>query len=127
MRVLIADDDANRRLILKAMVTKLAQECLVAADGAEAWKLLSSARIDVLLSDWMMPGVDGPELCRRVRSQIGGCYVYGVVNSGLGQPERVLEGMKAGADDCLVKPVDPFTMQARLVAAERVTALQRQV
>ncbi len=127
MRVLIADDDATSRLVLKAMVANLGHECLVAADGAEAWELLSSAHVDVLLSDWMMPGLDGPELCRRVRKRVGGSYVYVVLITGLGEPERVLEGMNAGADDYLVKPLDPFTMQARLVAAERVTALQRQV
>jgi two-component system cell cycle response regulator len=127
MRVLIADDDATSRLLLKAMAAKLGHECLVATDGSTAWEMLSSQGIDVLLTDWMMPGVDGPELCRRVREELGGRYVYVVLITGLGHPEQVLEGMSAGADDYLIKPVDPFMVQTRLVAAERVTLLHRQV
>ena len=72
MQILIADDDPTSRLLLKAMVSKLGHECLVAEDGSSAWELLSSGGIDVLLTDWMMPGVDGPELCRRVRNEVGG-------------------------------------------------------
>jgi two-component system chemotaxis response regulator CheY len=88
---------------------------------------LASERIDVLLTDWMMPGVDGPELCRRVRHELASHYIYIVLITGLGQPEQVLEGMSSGADDYLIKPVEPFAVQTRLVAAERVTALHRQV
>ncbi len=127
MRVLIADDDATSRLVLKAMGTKLGHQCLVAEDGSSAWDLLTSQGADVLLTDWMMPGLDGPELCRRVRGELSGSYVYIVLITGLGNPEQVLEGMQAGADDNLVKPVDPFAVQTRLVAAERVTTLHRQV
>jgi diguanylate cyclase (GGDEF)-like protein/PAS domain S-box-containing protein len=75
----------------------------------------------------MMPGVDGPELCRRVRDQLNGSYIYIVLITGLGNREQVLEGMSAGADDYLIKPVDPIAMQTGLVAAERVTALHRQI
>ncbi len=62
-----------------------------------------------------------------MREELGDSYVYVVLITGLGHTERVLEGMNAGADDYLIKPVDPFTVQTRLVAAERVTALHRQV
>jgi two-component system cell cycle response regulator len=127
MRILIADDDATSRLLLKAMATKLGHECLLATDGSTAWEILSAGGIDVLLSDWMMPGVDGPELCRRVREELAGSYVYVVLITGLGERERVLEGMGAGADDYLIKPVDPFAVQTRLVAAERMTILHRQL
>jgi two-component system, cell cycle response regulator len=127
MRVLIADDDATSRLLLKAMASKLGHECLIATDGSKAWDTLSTQQIDVLLTDWMMPGLDGPELCRRVREDLNSTYVYIVMITGLGNPEQVLQGMGAGADDYLIKPVDPFAVQTRLVAAERVTILHRQV
>jgi diguanylate cyclase (GGDEF)-like protein len=127
MRILIADDDATSRLVLEATASKLGHECLVAKDGSSAWELLSTEGIDVLLTDWQMPGVDGLELCRRVRSKLDGHFVYIVLITGLGHPEDVLEGMSAGADDYLVKPVVPFAVQTRLVAAERVTILHRQV
>lgn len=127
MRVLIADDDVTSRLLLKATASKLGHECLVAEDGSSAWQLMSSEGIDVLLTDWMMPGLDGPELCRRVRNELSSRYVYIVLITGLGNREQVLEGMSSGADDYLIKPVDPFAVQTRLVAAERVTMLHRQV
>jgi diguanylate cyclase (GGDEF)-like protein len=127
VKILIADDDPTSRLLLKAMVSKLGYECIVAEDGSSAWAVLASGGIDVLLTDWMMPGVDGPELCRRVRNDVGGGYTYIVLTTGLDHPEDVLEGMSAGADDYLTKPVDKFAVQTRLVAAERVTELHRQL
>ena len=127
MRILIADDDATSRLVLKATASKLGHECLDATDGSSAWDVLSTERIDVLLTDWMMPGVDGPELCRRVRDELSDRYIYVVLITALGNREQVLEGMSAGADDYLIKPVDPFAVRTRLVAAERVTALHRQL
>ena len=127
MKILIADDDPTSRLLLKAMVSKLGHECVVAEDGSSAWEVLASGGIDVLLTDWMMPGVDGPELCRRLRNEGGGAYIYIVLTTGLDHPEDVLEGMSAGADDYLTKPVDKFAVQTRLVAAERVTELHHQL
>jgi two-component system, cell cycle response regulator len=123
MQILVADDDPTSRLLLRAIVTKLGHECLVAVEGSSAWDLLSSGGIDVLLTDWMMPGLDGPELCRRVRDEQSDSYVYIVLTTGLHHPEHILEGMSAGADDYLIKPVDSFAVQTRLVAAQRVTEL----
>jgi diguanylate cyclase (GGDEF)-like protein len=127
MRVLIADDEPTSRLVLKAMVSRLGHECVLAEDGDQAWEILAASEIDVLLTDWMMPGVDGPELCRRARHERDGRYVYVVLITALESPDQVLQGMGAGADDYLVKPVDGLVLQTRLVAAERVTALHRQV
>jgi diguanylate cyclase (GGDEF)-like protein len=123
VQILVADDDPTSRLLLRAIVTKLGHQCLVAEEGRSAWDILSSGGIDVLLTDWMMPGLDGPELCRRVRDEPSDGYVYIVLTTGLDHPEHVLEGMGAGADDYLIKPVDSFAVQTRLVAAERVTGL----
>ena len=123
MRILVADDDPTSRLVLRAIVTKLGHDCLVAQDGSSAWDILSDQDIDVLLTDWMMPGLDGPDLCRRVRSRPADRYVYIVLTTGLDHPEHILEGMGAGADDYLIKPVDSFAVQTRLIAAERVTGL----
>ncbi len=127
MRILIVDDDATSRLLLKAIVTKFGHTCLVAEDGTTGWELLTNGGVDVLLTDWMMPGMDGPELCRRVRSEPGDRYIYIVLTTGLDHPEHILEGMSAGADDYLTKPVDSFAVQTRLVAAERVTGLHRKL
>jgi two-component system chemotaxis response regulator CheY len=127
MRILIADDDSTSRIMLNAIVSKLGHECRVASDGTSAWEQLSSEQIDVLLTDWMMPGVDGPELCSRVRKQLGDHYVYIVLITKLADQAQILEGMSAGADDYLIKPVDPFAVKTRMIAAERVISLHRQL
>jgi diguanylate cyclase (GGDEF)-like protein len=125
VRVLIADDDITSRLILKAMVSRLGHETLMVADGDEAWTHLAGGNVDVLLTDWMMPGIDGAELCRRARYGLGSGYVYVVLITSRDCPKEVLEGMTAGADDYLVKPVDKLVLETRLMAAERMTELHR--
>lgn len=127
MRILIADDDSTSRIMLNAIVSKLGHECCVALDGTSAWEQLASKQFDVLLTDWMMPGVDGPELCARVRKELGDHYVYIVLITKLADSKQILEGMGAGADEYLIKPVDPFAVQTRMIAAERVISLHRQL
>ena len=127
MRILVADDDATSRVLLKAMASKLGHDCLVASDGSAAWELLQKGDIDVLLTDWMMPKVDGTELCRRVRHELKDSYTYVVIVTGRTDPEQILEGMNAGADDYIVKPVNSLDVRTCLVAAERVTILHRQL
>ncbi len=127
MRILVADDDATSRLMLHGAVEDLGHECLVATDGDEAWKLFAEANPDVLVADRMMPGLDGLELCRRVRSRPAAGYTYVILATSLGAREDVRDGMEAGADDYLTKPLDPFDLETRLVAARRVTALHTQL
>jgi two-component system chemotaxis response regulator CheY len=128
MRVLVADDETTTRLLVKAVVQKLGHECLVANEGDRAWALLQSTPIDVLITDWMMPGLDGPELCRRIRARpADNAYTYTILATVMSARADVLAGMQAGADDYLIKPLDPFDVQTRLVAAERVTALHTEL
>jgi two-component system cell cycle response regulator len=127
MRILIADDDVTCRLVLQKTVEKLGHACVAATDGAEAWREFQAAPFDVVITDWMMPGLPGPELCRRVRQRTDDGYTYVILATALGRHENVLEGMEAGADDYLTKPVVPFDLRARLIAAHRVTELHKQV
>ena len=127
MRVLIAEDSPLERNMLQDAVAILGHECLVAADGAEAWELYRQHGADVVISDWMMPGVDGLELCRRVRADEREAYTYFVFLTRLEDRPHALQGMQAGADDYLVKPLDIDDLQLRLIAAERVTALHRRL
>lgn len=128
MKVLIAEDDAISRTILRRAVEKSGHECLVAEDGLRAWELFQSAPdVDVIISDWMMPGIDGPELCRRVRAANSGLYTFFIFLTALGDKEHLLEGMQAGADDYLAKPLDREQLQVRLIAASRVNSLHRQL
>jgi two-component system, cell cycle response regulator len=127
MRVLVADDETTSRLVIQAVVQRLGHECLIAPDGDRAWALLQRSHVDVLITDWMMPGIDGPELCRRIRAAGTHAYTYIILATGLGERGDIVVGMQAGADDYLIKPLDPFDVQSRLIAAERVTALHRQL
>jgi len=127
MRILVADDDTSCRLVVKAVVERLGHECIAVNDGARAWEALQADPIDVLITDWMMPGLDGPELCRRVRGSDAHGYTYVILATSLTDRDDVIAGMEAGADDYLTKPLDPFDVQTRLIAATRVTALHRQI
>ena len=127
MRVLVADDETSCRLVVKAAVERLGYECIVANDGAAAWERFERELPDVVITDWMMPGMDGLELCRRVRQRADDGYSYIILATSLDEHRYVVEGMEAGADDYLTKPISPFDVQARLIAAQRVTDLHKQV
>ena len=122
---MIAEDDAHVRQLVSDVVSDLGHAPSSAANGAEAWKLFGRQSADVVISDWMMPRMDGAELCRLIRSQAGAPYTYFVMLTALGDPEHRLAGMLAGVDDYLPKPFDLDELHARLIAAERVTNLHR--
>jgi DNA-binding response OmpR family regulator len=127
MRVLIAEDSPLERNMLEDAVVLLGHECVSTANGAEAWRLFSKLGADVIISDWMMPGMDGLELCRRVREEDRATYTYFVFLTRLEDRPHALQGMQAGADDYLAKPLDVDDLQLRLIAASRVTALHRRL
>lgn len=127
MKVLVTDDDPTSRLMMQATVEQLGHDCLVAEDGQEAWSLFRDRDPDVVVSDWLMPGVDGLELCRRIRDHDTGGYTYFVLVTAQGEREHVRTGMDAGADDYLTKPLDPFFLETRLIAAARVTTLHKRL
>lgn len=134
MRVLIAEDDAVSRMILRRAIEKLGHECHAAEDGEEAWRAYKAAPdgfFDVVISDWMMPGMDGPALCAKVRAlrEAEGreSYPFFVFLTALGDKDHLLEGMRAGADDYLKKPLDRSELAARLLVASRVTTLHRKL
>jgi two-component system, cell cycle response regulator len=127
MRVLVADDDPTSRLIAETAVRNLGHECFTVADGTQAWDAVESGHPDVVLSDWMMPGMTGLELCQRIRSRTSGEYTYLILLTSQGTLDQALEGMSAGADDYLVKPLNLDDLQVRLIAAARVTYLHSQL
>jgi two-component system cell cycle response regulator len=127
MKFLVADDDATSRLITQVALRSLGHECRTVSDGAEAWEAFRSDRPDVVISDWMMPGLTGLQLCRNIRDDVSGHYVYFIMVSRQGGAEEIVRGMDAGADNYLVKPLDPVDLRARLIAAARVTSLHNQL
>lgn len=125
--ILIVDDDAVTCAKLRALLTGAGYAVSIAADGHEAWKILQRTRIPVVISDWYMPEVDGVELCRRVRARPQDRYVYFILITSFGGRERYLEGMEAGADDFISKPVDPEELRARIRVAERILGLRQEL
>lgn len=127
MRILAAEDDPVSRLILRKAVERAGHECQLAEDGAAAWDLFLESSPEVVISDWMMPRLDGLELCRRVRAHQSRGYTYFILLTALGDREHLLEGLQAGADDYLAKPLDRDDLGVRLLSAERVTSLHRKL
>jgi signal transduction histidine kinase len=123
LKVLVVDDDPGSLLVAQAAVEQSGHECLAAADGDIAWDLYQTCRPDVVVTDLQMPGLDGLSLCRAIRAAERDAYTYLVLVTSHGSREDVLAGMEAGADDYITKPLDPFLLHTRLLAANRVTAL----
>jgi diguanylate cyclase (GGDEF)-like protein len=126
MRILVAEDSPAQRLALSRAVEALGHELVAAADGRRAWELFRQQGFDVVVSDWMMPGIEGDELCRRIRGA-GGSYTYVIILTSLEDKRHLMTGMRAGADDYLNKPLDVDELEARLAAASRVTSLHAQL
>lgn len=128
MKVVCASDSPTWRLLLEKSVEALGHEPVLAEDGEEAWKLVESdPAVDVCVTDRQMPGMSGEGLVEKIRTELDGRYVYTVLLTAQDTSEEVIEGMEAGADDYLVKPLDQVALATRLVAAERVTALHRTI
>src|SRR5580658_4345446 len=131
MRILIADDSIVSRHLLDATLRKWGYEVVIASDGLEAWNALKekdAPRIAIL--DWMMPGMTGPEVCKRVRERApgsDGTYTYLLLLSSKSQREDLIEGLESGADDYLTKPFDQHELKVRLRAGTRIIDLQREL
>ena len=125
IHVLIAEDDPDVRSLVLDVVKELGHAPSCAANGADALALYDTDGADVVVSDWLMPRMDGVQLCRRVRSRVGAPYTYFILLTALGDSEHRIAGMQAGADDYLEKPFNLSDIEARLIAAERVTVLHR--
>lgn len=98
---------------------------IAAEDGTQAWELLQQPNsLELLILDWMMPGIDGIELCRRIREKQHGRYQYILLLSGKDQKQDVVDGLEAGADDYLTKPFDIRELRARLRTGKRILTLQ---
>jgi len=125
--VLVVDDDPASRAVLCAAVIDLGHRCRSAANGVDALEAHKERRADVILSDWTMPGIDGMELCRRVRALDAGTYTYLLFVSGHAQKRDFVAAVRAGADDYLPKPVNLDDLEARLIAAARVVDAYRKL
>ncbi len=127
MKVLAVEDDPVSRRILVAVLEQLGHSVLAAADGLAAWEQFELQPFEAVVTDWMMPRMDGLELTRRIREAGRDRYTYVLLLTALNGRDRYLDGMKAGADDFLSKPLDREELHARLRVATRILGLQRTV
>jgi len=127
MNILLAEDDATSRQILTAQLSKLGNAVTSREDGQLAWETFQVNKPDVVITDWLMPNVDGLELCRRIRSASLPTYTYIIILTAQDRKIGYLDGMSAGADDFVTKPCDINELTVRLRAAERILALQTHV
>jgi sigma-B regulation protein RsbU (phosphoserine phosphatase) len=123
--VLVVDDSKLQRKILSVALKRWGFDVVEAASGAEALQRAAERRPDLVLSDWMMPGMSGLELCKKIRLQDGDDYTYFILLTSKSEKEEVARGLDSGADDFLTKPVDSNELRARISAGERLIEMQR--
>src|SRR5687767_12695781 len=128
MKILIAEDDPVSVKILQFTLQSWGHEVVVASNGEDAWLKFDADPVRVIVSDWMMPGIDGLELCRRIRARERTDYAYFILltanNPGR---ENVRTAMEAGVDDFLHKPLDREAILMRLRVAERILDYTTQI
>jgi signal transduction histidine kinase len=125
VKVLIAEDDPVSRRLLQSHLEKWGHEVVAARNGVEAWERFQAGGFHIVISDWMMPELDGLELIRRIRAGRHPGYVYAILLTARSQKEDVIEGMEAGADDFVTKPFDREELRVRLRAGERIVHLEQ--
>ncbi len=128
MRILIADDESLSRRLLQATLKKWGYEVVETRDGDEAWAALSKPDAPkMVILDWMMPGLSGPEICRKLRETPHTQSTYALLLTAKGGKEALVEGLQAGADDYIPKPFDRAELKARVHVGARMIQIQREL
>ena len=127
LEVLIAEDDPVSRRILEKNIKDWGYEVIIADNGQDAWKALQKEEIRMAIFDWMMPKIDGLQLCQKVRLQKKDTYTYIILLTSRDQQEDIVEGLSSGADDYIVKPFNTLELKARLQTGKRIIDLQNQL
>ena len=128
IKILVAEDEKINRLKLGRFLTKeMGLEVVMAEDGEQAWEIFKQGDIRFVISDWMMPGCDGTELCQRIRASNAKHYTYFILLTGLTEHEDLIKGMSSGADDYVSKPFDPAELRLRVNSGLRVVQLEAEL
>ena len=128
MRILVADDSGVSRHVICAFLREWGHDVVLAKDGAEALEVLrSDTGISLALVDWMMPGLDGIEVCRQLRAIPDRAYTYMISVTSRDGKQDLVRALEAGFDDFLTKPVQPAELNARLLVGSRIVALQEKL
>ncbi|WP_269525651.1 response regulator [Coraliomargarita parva] len=128
MKILVAEDDLISRKLLLTTLRQFGHDVTAFDNGGEAWAAFDESPFRVIVSDWLMPGVDGLDLCRKVRSRPSTDYTYFILLTANARgKETYLEAMKAGIDDFMAKPLDRDQIWMRLQVAERILRYTTQI
>ena len=128
MRILIAEDDMVSRFVLESALIKCGYDVVVATDGVEAWRALHQPDPpSLVILDWMMPGMDGLEVCQRIRQDPATQSTYVILLTARASKEDLVLGMEAGADDYIPKPFDREELRVRVQAGARMIGLQQKL
>jgi putative two-component system response regulator len=124
MRVLIVEDDDDALALLENAVAYFGYDVTTASNGVDALELIRSGQYQLVVSDWEMPGISGVQLCQEIRRRVSSGYTYFILLTARTGLQNRVEGLRAGADEFLSKPVDPEELQVRLRVAERILSLE---
>lgn len=127
MDILIADDSPTALKLLELVLAKFGHSLQIAEDGDQAWELYLKHRPPVVITDWMMPKLNGLDFCHRLRQENDPHYTYVIVLTARGGKQDVIQALEAGADDFITKPFDKDELRARLHVASRIAGLQNRV
>ena len=127
VKVLIVEDDPFFLRVLHKRITNEGYQVMTAADGREGMKAIVTFEPDLVISDWMMPEMDGLDLCRQIRADRQDRYTYFILLTGRSGKDSYLTAMDAGIDDFITKPVDGDELKARLRVAERILGLRERM
>ena len=127
MKALVVDDAPDSRIFVRALLERWGYETLEASDGDEALEVTKSTETRIVVCDWVMPAMSGPEFCRALRETHLGRYVYVILLTGRSERADLVAGLNAGADDFLSKPLDAQVLRARLRVAERILGLEQRL
>lgn len=124
MKILIAEDDQVSLKILEKNISEWGYDIALAVNGEEALRTLRGGAVRLAILDWMMPGVNGIEICRSIREDAGPNYIYLIMLTSRDRRQDIIEGLEAGADDYMAKPVNFLELRARLQTGRRIVELE---
>src|SRR5688572_23684940 len=124
MRILVVEDDEASIKLLEVTLRAFGHQTVVARDGQEAMKILREQPIRFVISDWEMPTMTGPELCRAIRAADLGRYIYTILLTARSGDDAIVDGLTAGADDFVSKPFKRQELALRIRTGERIVGLE---
>jgi two-component system cell cycle response regulator len=128
MKVMIVEDDPVSRRLLETFFNEWGYEVLSAPDGVEAWEIMQQPGApSLVISDWMMPAMDGPKLCEKIRGMNRPDYTYFILLTAKGDKKDIIEGLESGADDFIIKPFDRQELRSRVKIGERIINLEHRI